>query len=175
MICDCIACELLTEVNELGFCEVCFEKFERDLIRLHDESITAHMTSKAFQALRKEVIRIYGADYELLSSSKRKNKSAHSRETKRKRAIASRAIRDYDTDDVLQTAREFMQAQDTMWVNFSHLSQHLYETFYMLKPRHLGDTSKKYKSLLKFVMDYPAAFEVRTDERGIYWVKLINE
>jgi hypothetical protein len=175
MLCDCIACELLTEVNELGFCEACFEKFERDLIRSRDDALISQMTAKTFHTLRKEVIRVYGAEYELLSPPKRKNKSTRSRETKRKRAIASQAIQDYDTDDVLRNAREFIQAQDTTWMNFSYLSQHLHESFYKLKPKRLGDTGKKHKSLLKFMMDYPSDFEVWVDESGVYWIRVVDE
>lgn len=66
--------------------------------------------------------------------------------------------------------------QDGEWVNFSRLSQHLYETFYKLKPRHLGPKDKKYKSLLKFIADYPDDFEVRQDDdkKGLYWVRLFQ-
>jgi len=53
--------------------------------------------------------------------------------------------------------------------------QHLYETFYKLKPKRLGQPGKKYKSLLKFLADCPGDFEVRTDadQRGLYWIRLV--
>jgi hypothetical protein len=133
------------------------------------------------EALRERIIRDYGAGYELIEDPnakkpKRKNKRAHSRNTQRKREIAAKAIREYDTDAVLQSARDFLRQQDEEWVNFSLLSQHLYETFYKLKPRHLGPKDKKYKSLLKFITDYPDDFQVRHDDekKGLYWVQLFQ-
>jgi hypothetical protein len=132
------------------------------------------------EALRERVIQDYGAAYELIedpnATTKRKGKPkrSHSRNTQRKREIAAKAIREYDTDTVLQSARDFIRQQDEEWVNFSRLSQHLYETFYKLKPKHLGPKSKKQKSLLKFIADYPDDFEVRQDDEktGLYWIRL---
>ncbi|MBZ0300176.1 MAG: hypothetical protein K8J31_10560 [Anaerolineae bacterium] len=86
----------------------------------------------------------------------------------------AKAIRDYDTETVLQSARDFLRQQDEEWANFSRLSQHLCETFYKLKPKHLDPKNKKYKSLLKFIADYPDDFEVRqdNDKKGLYWIRL---
>ena len=65
------------------------------------------------EALRERVIRDYGTAYELMESPKKpKNKRSHSRNTQRKREIAAQAIRDYSTDDVLQTADDFIRAQN---------------------------------------------------------------
>lgn len=178
----CAGCDLFRPVNDLGLCDECFAKLERDLIRSRDwaYSVTAFAVPEdQLEALRERVIREYGAGYELIDDpnakkSKRKNKRAHSRNTKRKREIAAKAIRDYNTEDVLQAARDFLQTEDAEWVNFSRLSQHLYEMFYHLKPKHLGSPGKKYKSLLKFLGDYPSDFELRQDpeKRGIYWIRL---
>lgn len=178
----CAGCDLFRPVNDLSLCDECFAKLERDLIRSRDRthSATAFMVAEdQLEALRERVIREYGADYELIEDPnakkpKRKNKRAHSRNTQRKREIAAKAIRDYDTDAVLQSARDFLRQQDEEWMNFSRLSQHLYETFYKLKPKHLGPKDKKYKSLLKFIADCPDDFEVRQDDedKGIYWLRL---
>lgn len=178
----CAGCELFRPVNDLSLCDECFAKLERDLIRSRDweYSVTAFAVPEdQLEALRERVIREYGAGYELIDDPnakkpKRKNKRAHSRNTKRKREIAAKAIRDYNTEDVLQAARDFLQTEDAEWVNFSRLSQHLYEMFYHLKPKHLGSPGKKYKSLLKFLGDYPSDFELRQDpeKRGIYWIRL---
>ena len=100
-------------------------------------------------------------------------KRSHSRATQRKRAIAAQAIRIYNTDDVLQAAHSFIQAQADEWVNFSRVSQHLYERFYKLKPKHLGQPGKKYKSLLKFLADYPSDLALRKDveKQSVYWIR----
>jgi hypothetical protein len=177
----CVGCDLPLPVNDLGLCDTCFAKLERDLIRSRDwdYSMTAFAVPEdQLEALRERVIRQYGAEYELIEDPnapkkrKGKPKRSHSRNTQRKREIATKAIRDYDTDDVLQAARDFIQAQNEEWVNFSRVSQCLYETFYHLKPKRLGQPGKKYKSLLKFLADYPTRFEVKCDEAGVYWIRL---
>ncbi len=179
----CIGCDIPLPVNDLGLCDNCFMKLERDLIRDRDwdYSATAFITpTDQLEELRRRVIQNYGTDYELIVPSdapkKRKNRRSHSRATQRKRQIAAQARRDYDTDDVLQAAHEFIQKQDEEWVNFSRVSQHLYETFCNLKPKHLGPPGRKYKSLLKFLKDYPSDFELREDtvERSLYWVRLVQ-
>jgi hypothetical protein len=178
----CAGCDLAFPVNDLGLCDDCFAKLERDLIRARDwkYSATAFMVSEdQLETLRERIIRDYGADYELIVAPKtpklkRKNKRSKSWATQRKREIAAKARRDYNTDDVLQSARDFILKSDTEWVNFSRLSQYLYETFYKLKPKHLGKPGKKHKSLLKFLADYPSDFELRQgpEKKGLYWVRL---
>jgi hypothetical protein len=180
----CAGCDLPCPMNDLGLCDECFAKLERDLIRARnwDYSATAFMTpQEQLEALRERVIRDYGADYELIADPnavdkpKWKNKRSHSRETQRKREIAVRAVRNYSTEDVLQAARDFLREQNAEWVNASCVMQHLYETFYKLKPKRLGQPGRKYKSLLKFLADCPSDFEVRTDadQRGLYWIRLV--
>jgi len=176
----CMGCDLPFPVNDLGLCDDCAAKLERDLIRSRDwgYSVTAFgVAPDQLEALRERIIRDYGTDYELIESpdtKKSKHKRTKSRETQRKRETAAQAIRDYSTDDVLQAARDFIQAQDEDWVNFSRVSQHLYETFYHLKPKHLGQPGKKHKSLLKLLEDYPSDFELQpdSDNRGMYWIRL---
>jgi len=177
----CVGCDLPLPINDLGLCDTCFAKLERDLIRSRDwdYSMTAFAVPEdQLEALRERVIRQYGAEYELIEDPnapkkrKGKPKRSHSRNTQRKREIAAQAIRDYSTDDVLQTADDFIRAQNEEWVNFSRVAQCLYETFYHLKSKRLGQPGKKYKSLLKFLADYPTRFEVKCDEAGVYWIRL---
>ncbi|RMG74242.1 MAG: hypothetical protein D6711_09180 [Chloroflexi bacterium] len=65
---------------------------------------------------------------------------------------------------VLQSACAFVREQDAEWINFSHLSQHLYKIFYKLNPKHLGSKDKKYNNLLRFITDYTNDFEVCQDD-----------
>ncbi len=171
----CVGCDLPFAVNDLGLCDNCFAKLERDLIRSRDwdHSVTAFGASPdQREALREHVIRDYGAAYELIESPKKpKNKRSKSRASQRKREIAAQSIRDYNTDDVLQATHDFITAQNEEWVNFSRVSLCLYETFYQLKPKRLGQPGKKYKSLLKFLADYPTKFEVKCDAAGVYWIR----
>jgi hypothetical protein len=129
------------------------------------------------KALQDRIILMYDAAYELLEQPheyKPKNKCSKSRAAQRKREIAAQAVREYSTEDVLQAAHDFIQAQSEPWVNFSRVAQHLYERFYHLKPKRLGTPGKKYKSLLKFIADYPDRFHLRSepDQRGVYWMRL---
>jgi len=177
---SCIVCDLSLPLNDRGLCAECAAKIERDLLRLRDWEYSAEafgVPDEQLEALRDRVIREYGAAYELLEQPhkyKPKNKRSKSRATQRKREIAAKAIREYSTDDVLQAAHDFIQAQNEPWVNFSRVSQHLYKRFYHLKPKHLGMQGKKYKSLLKFIADYPDRFQLRSepDQRGVYWIRL---
>jgi len=150
------------------------------MMRMRDWEYSAEafgVPDEQLEALRDRVIRDYGAAFELLEQPheyKPKNKRSKSRATQRKRAIAAAAIREYTTDDVLQAAQDFIHAQGDEWVNFSRVSQHLYERFYHLKPKHLGLPGKKYKSLLKFIADYPDRFALRSepDGGGVWWIRL---
>lgn len=172
----CEGCDLPLPVNDLGLCDTCFAKLERDLIRSRDwdYTVTAFgVASDHLEALRERVIRDYGTAYELIESPRKsKSKRSKSHATQRKHEIAAQAIRDYSTDDVLQIADDFIRAQNEEWVNFSRVSQCLYETFYHLKPKQLGQPGKKYKSLLKFLVDYQTRFEVKCDEASVYWIRL---
>jgi hypothetical protein len=85
--------------------------------------------------------------------------------------VAQNAIRDYNSEDVLQAARQFIHKRTEEWVNFSRLAQYLDEQFFKLNPKRLGQAGKKHKSLLKFIADYPADFELRY-EAQIYWIRL---
>ncbi len=176
----CRNCKAPLPVNDLGLCDDCYAKLERDLIRMRDWEYSAEafgVPDAQLEALRDCIIRDYGAAYELLEQPheyKPKNKRSKSRATQRKREIAAQAIREYSTDDVLQAAHDFIQAQTEPWVNFSRVSQHLYERFYHLKPKRLGSPGKKYKSLIKFIADYPDRFQLSSepDQRGVYWIRL---
>ena len=65
----CVGCDLPFPVNDLGLCDNCFAKLERDLIRSRDweRSVTAFaVASDQLEALRESIINDYGADYELI-------------------------------------------------------------------------------------------------------------
>ncbi len=179
----CVGCDSPLPVNDLGLCESCFDKLERDLIRARDwaYSVTAlGVEPDQREALRQQVIRDYGAPYELIVppgaplKPTRKNKRSHSRESQRQRDIAAHAQRNYTTDEVLQAIRDFLHQQNEVWVDFSRVAQYLHERFYNLKPKRLGGTGKKYTSLLEFVVDHPSDFTLRRDdeERSVYWICL---
>jgi len=176
---ECIGCDLPLPLNEQGLCEECADKLERDLIRARDweYSYAAFLTPERQEALRAQIIREFGAANELLvmPKPKSKNKRSHSTNTKRKRAIAAAAIREYTTEDVLQAAHAFIQKQGDEWVNFSRVAQHLYERFYKLKPKRLGQPGQRHNSILKVIADYPEQFQIRAepDRGGIIWIRVM--
>lgn len=176
----CRGCDFPLPVNDLGLCDDCYAKLERDLIRMRDWEYSAEafgVPDEQLEALRDRVIRDYGAAYELLEQPheyKPKNKRSKSRATQRKCEIAAKTVREYSTDDVLQAAHDFIQAQTEEWVNFSRVAQHLYERFYNLKPKRLGQPGKRHNSLLKVIADYPGRFQIHAEPNrgGVVWIRV---
>lgn len=175
---ECVGCDLPLPLNEQGLCADCAGKVERDLIRARDweYSYAAFLAPERQEALRAQIIREFGAANELLVTPKPKpkNKRSHSINTKRKRAMAAAAIREYTTEDVLQAAHDFIQKQGDEWVNFSRVSQHLYERFYNLEPKRLGQPGKRYNSILKVIAAEPDRFQIRAepDQGGVAWIRV---
>jgi len=72
---ECQGCDQWCSVNDLGLCEECDAKLDRDLIRQRDweYSITAAVTpAEQREELRQHVIAQYGAAYELISPPEKK-------------------------------------------------------------------------------------------------------
>ena len=68
----CVACEADVPVDETGLCDICAEKYERDMLRLRrwKYSITAAYTPEAeYEDLRREAIEQFGKDLEMLSEA----------------------------------------------------------------------------------------------------------
>ena len=67
----CAGCDQWTTLDDVGLCETCAAKFDRDLIRQRawDYSATTFACHpKEYEALRQAVIEQYGPAYELLAS-----------------------------------------------------------------------------------------------------------
>jgi hypothetical protein len=119
---NCAGCDLKLAVNDLGLCDDCYAKLERDLIRSREwaySGMAFGVAPEDYEALRQQIIHDYGAPYELLTPPRKtaKNKRSHTRTTQRKREIATQAIRNYTTEDVLASARQLLETQDAAWVN----------------------------------------------------------
>jgi hypothetical protein len=83
IIAECYCCGFFAQLNDLGLCEECATKLERDLIRQQDweYSISAFgLSTEAREALRRHIIKQYGADLELIASRKKSYKNRSSRE-----------------------------------------------------------------------------------------------
>lgn len=86
---ECQGCDIFTRVDDVGLCEECATKLDRDLIRQRDwnHSVTAYMVPlEQREELRKEVIRQYGEDLELIAPYEFKKPNCNARKRgKRKR------------------------------------------------------------------------------------------
>lgn len=66
----CQGCDAFATVDDLGLCEECAAKLDRDMIRQRywDYSSTAFFTPKEkYEELRKHIIKNYGAALELIA------------------------------------------------------------------------------------------------------------
>ncbi len=71
---ECVGCDLWAPVNDLGLCDDCNAKLERDLIRQRDwgHSATAFaVPAEKFEELR-QIIAEYGEKLELIAPEKQK-------------------------------------------------------------------------------------------------------
>lgn len=86
---ECQGCDSYLPLNDLGLCDECAAKLDRDLIRQRDweySSLAFGVPIEQREALRQRVIRQFGDSYELISPPKgKKKKQLTRRKKKRKR------------------------------------------------------------------------------------------
>ena len=88
---ECQGCDIFTSLNDLGLCEECAGKLERDLIRQRDwdYSVTAYgVPALKREELRMQIVAQYGEKLELIAPSKgtQKKRKCRRRESRRKRS-----------------------------------------------------------------------------------------
>jgi hypothetical protein len=69
----CAGCDGISLVGDLGLCEKCGAKLERDLLRSRDwvHSVTAfRLTDEQRELTRRQVVKEYGRDFELIAVAK---------------------------------------------------------------------------------------------------------
>jgi hypothetical protein len=86
----CIGCDAFARVNDLGLCEECAGKLERDLIREQDwdySTLAYDVPPAKREALRKEIVTRYGEKLELIAPRKGTyTKKKHNRSRKRSKS-----------------------------------------------------------------------------------------
>ncbi len=91
---ECQGCDLFTRLDDLGLCEDCVGKLERDLIRKRDWDYSAlayGCPESKREALRKERIARYGEKLELIAPKREpQRKRRKKRKSKRKKSGRSR-------------------------------------------------------------------------------------
>ena len=79
---SCVNCDQWHALDDLGMCEPCAAKLDRDLIRQRawDYSATAFGCDPSdYEALRQAIIDNYGAAYELLAPPEKKSRNQRKR------------------------------------------------------------------------------------------------
>ena len=89
---ECQGCDTFQSLNDLGLCEECAGKLERDLIRQREwnYSVTAFGVDPSdYEELRKQVIAQHGENLELISPFKGKKSSARKRKKRKAKKRSS--------------------------------------------------------------------------------------
>jgi hypothetical protein len=90
---ECQGCDIFGPLNDLGLCEECAGKLDRDLIRERDwdYSVSAFgVPESKREELRKEVIKHYGEKLELIAPRKVTEKKSKKNKRKKKRSSKRR-------------------------------------------------------------------------------------
>ncbi len=85
---QCQACDGYGRVNDLGLCETCADKLDRDLIRQRawEHSVEAWaLPDEARETLRRRVIAEYGEELELIVEEEEEEEDRRSTRRRRKR------------------------------------------------------------------------------------------
>lgn len=83
----CQTCDVLQPLNDLGLCEECAGKLDRDMIRKRDWAYSESafgVSDSELENLRKRVIKHYGEKLELIAPENTKKKQAKNKKKKRK-------------------------------------------------------------------------------------------
>jgi rubredoxin len=86
---ECQGCNIFQSLNDLGLCEECAGKLDRDLIRQRDWAYSAlafGVPESKREELRKEVIKHYGAKHELIAPPNRTQKKSNKKKRKKKKS-----------------------------------------------------------------------------------------
>lgn len=85
---ECQGCDMFLPVNDLGLCEDCAGKLDRDMIRKRDwaYSVLAFGCAKdKLEDLRNDIIKKYGNKFELIADDKPKKKKQRNKALKKGR------------------------------------------------------------------------------------------
>lgn len=84
---ECQGCDIFQSLNDLGLCEECAGKLDRDLIRQRDweYSVSAYgVPESKLEELREEVIKRYGEKLELIAPTNRTQEKKNKRRKTKK-------------------------------------------------------------------------------------------
>lgn len=90
---ECQACDIFESLNDMGLCEKCAAKLDRDLIRQRDWAYSAlafGVPESKLEDLRKEVIKHHGKKLELIAPKKKNQKKSKKKKSKKKHKAKKR-------------------------------------------------------------------------------------
>ena len=85
---ECQACDSFQPLNDIGLCQECDAKLDRDLIRQREWAYSASafgVPESKLEDLRKKVIEIYGEKLELIAPQESASKKSKKRKRKKKK------------------------------------------------------------------------------------------
>lgn len=86
---ECQGCDISQSLNDIGLCDDCAEKLDRDLIRQRDwaySSLAFGVPSSKYDELRKQIISRYGEKFELIAPPGKASSTKNAKKSKKKRA-----------------------------------------------------------------------------------------
>ena len=87
---ECQGCDTIKNLNDLGFCDECAEKLDRDLIRQRDwaySTLAFGVPSSKHEELRQNVISQHGEKLELISPSEFSSPSKKQKKKRKKKRV----------------------------------------------------------------------------------------
>ncbi len=182
----CAGCDLPSHVNDVGLCDDCHAKLERDMIRSRDwdRSGLAFGTPGAeLEILRLRIIREYGKDYELIvpptKAELKEIKAQSARETAsvgELPVIEPRQMGEYTEQDVVDVLAQILASSPYYtWRELQEVSQILRRYFPDLNPKAFG-----YKGLRRLAQAHPKRFQTMWDNpkkkrNGIIYIRLTKD
>jgi hypothetical protein len=83
---ECQGCDIFTRVDDVGLCEECAAKLDRDLVRQRDwkySMVAYSVPEEKREELRRKVIQQYGEDLELIAGAEVKRPKSRSRKRRK--------------------------------------------------------------------------------------------
>jgi hypothetical protein len=87
---ECQGCDTFKNLNDLGLCDDCAEKLDRDLIRQRDwaySSLAFAVPPSKHEELRQNIISVYGEKLELIAPSKNSPTSKKPKKKRKKKRV----------------------------------------------------------------------------------------
>lgn len=83
---ECRGCDIFTRVDDVGLCEECAAKLDRDLVRQRDwqySTMAYGVPPEKREELHRNIVQQYGEDLELIASAEVKRSKSRSRKRRK--------------------------------------------------------------------------------------------